>query len=99
MPNFYKQMFFGAIFDFQHFQTKAPFGHHFRVAGRPKPTTPNSGERPCRDPGFHEIIAIIVPFGPSVFLNVIFSMKICNFSVFSAFLCAMFYMIFYHFCC
>ena len=51
---------------------KAPFGHHFRVAGRQKPMTPNSGERPCRDPASHETILITVPFGPSVFFNVIF---------------------------
>ena len=37
---------------------------------------------------------ILVPLGPSVFKNMIFSMMIGYFSVFSAFRCAMFYMLF-----
>ena len=69
---------------------KAPFGHHFRVAGHQKPSTPNSGERPCRDPAFHETMVIAVPLGPSSFLKVILSMEIGTFSVLVAFLCAMF---------
>ena len=37
---------------------------------------------------------ILVPLGPNVFKNMIFSMMIGYFSVFSAFRCAMFYMSF-----
>ena len=55
---------------------KAPFGHHFRAAGRQKPSAPKYGERPCRDPAFHETIIIFVPLGPSVFKNIIFSIEI-----------------------
>ena len=53
--------------------------------------------RPLRlgaDPAFHETTVILVPFGPSVLKNIIFSMMIGYFSVFSAFRCAMFYMSF-----
>ena len=53
--------------------------------------------RPLRlgaDPAFHENTVILVPFGPSVLKNIIFSMMIGYFSVFSAFRCAMFYMSF-----
>ena len=52
------------------------------------------GVRPCRDPAFHETTVILVPLGPSVFKNIIFSMMIGYFSVFSDFRCAMFYMSF-----
>ena len=41
---------------------------------------------------FHETTVILVPFGPSVLKNIIFSMMIGYFSVFSVFRCAMFYM-------
>ena len=51
--------------------------------------------RPFRDPAFHETTVILVPLGPSVFLNIIFSMMTGYFSVFSAFRCAMFYMSFF----
>jgi hypothetical protein len=51
-------------------------------------------EPPVRDPAFHETTVILVPLGPSVFKNIIFSMMIGYFSVFSAFLCAMFYISF-----
>ena len=73
---------------------KAPFGHHFRAAGRQKPSSSNYGWRPGADPAFHETTVILVPLGPSVFKNIIFSMMIGYFSVFSAFRCAMFYMSF-----
>ena len=73
---------------------KAPFGHHFRAAGHQKPSPPKYGERPCRDPAFHETIVILVPLGPSVFSNIIFSIEIDKFPVFYAFLCALFYMSF-----
>jgi hypothetical protein len=73
---------------------KAPFGRPFRPSRRQKPSTPNSGERPFCDPAFHETTVILVPLGPSVLKNIIFSMMIGYFSVFSAFRCAMFYMSF-----
>jgi hypothetical protein len=68
---------------------KAPFGRPFRPSRRQNP-----GERPFRDPAFHETTVILVPLGPNVFKNIIFSMMIGYFSVFSAFRCAMFYMSF-----
>ena len=69
----------------------APFRYNFRVAGRQKTTTPNSERRPGSDPAFHEYIVMTVPFAPSVFLNVIFSMKICNFPFFMFSLCDVLY--------
>ena len=51
-------------------------------------------EPPVRDPAFHETTVLLVPLGPSVFKNIIFSMMIGYFSVFFAFRCAMFYMSF-----
>ena len=42
---------------------KAPFGNHFRAAGRPKPCSPNYGWRPGADSAFHETIVITVPLG------------------------------------
>ena len=55
---------------------KAPFGQPFR------PNNPNKKKNndlgiTSRDPAFHETIIITVPFGPTVFINVILSMKIC----------------------
>ena len=73
---------------------KASFGRPFCPSRRQKPSTSKYGERPCRDPAFHETTVILVPLGPSVFKNIIFSMMIGYFSVFSAFRCAMFYMSF-----
>ena len=73
---------------------KAPFGRPFRPSRRQKPSPPNPGERPFGDLAFHETTIILVPLGPSVFQNIIFSMVIGYFSVFSAFRCAMFYMSF-----
>ena len=75
MPNFYKKLDFGAIFDFHGFQ-KGTLWTTFSPKQAPKPSTPNDRERPCRDPAFHETIVITVPLGPSVFKNIIFSMKI-----------------------
>ena len=74
---------------------KAPFGRPFRPSRRQKPSPPNPGERPFRDPAFHETTVIHVPLRPSVFKNIIFSMMIGYFSVFSTFCCAMFYMSFF----
>ena len=73
---------------------KAPFGQPFRPSRRQKPSPPKYREHPFRDPAFHETTVILVPLGPSVFKNIIFSMMIGYFSVFSAFRCAMFYMSF-----
>ena len=50
--------------------------------------------RPVLASAFHETIVILVPLGRSVFKNIIFSMMIGYFSVFSAFRCAMVYMSF-----
>ena len=93
MPNFSKHLFCGAIFDFHDFQ-KGTFWTTFSCSRPPNPTTPNDEKRPSADPAFHETMVITVPFGPSVFFNVIFAIKIWSLSVFSAFLCAMFYMVF-----
>ena len=48
----------------------------------------------CSRPAFPEIILTTVPFGPSVFSKVIFSMQIGSFSVLSDFLCAICYITF-----
>ncbi len=71
---------------------KASFGRPFRPSRRQNPSPPKYGERPFRDPAFHETTVILMPLGPSVFKNIIFSMTMGYFYVFSAFLCAMFYM-------
>jgi hypothetical protein len=73
---------------------KAPFGRPLRPRRLQKPSPPNGAERPFRDRAFHETTVILMPLGPSVFKNIIFSMMIGYFSVFSAFRCAMFYMSF-----
>ena len=73
---------------------KAPFGDHFRPRWHQKWTAPNEGGHPFRDPAFHETTVILVALGPSVFKNIIFSMMIGYLSVFSDFLCAMFYISF-----
>ena len=75
-----------------------PFGHHFRAAGRQKPSPPKYGERPCRDPAFHETIVILVPLGPSVFLNIVFRSKLTNFQFFLLFFVLCFICHFYHIC-
>ena len=62
------------------------------AAGRPKPSPPNSGERPCRDAAFHETIVITVPFEPSVFSNVNCSIKIGSF--FILFICSLCYVLY-----
>ena len=73
---------------------KAPFGRPLRPKRVQSRTEPNSGERPFRDPAFHETTIILMPLGPSDFKNIIFSMMIGYFSIFSDFHCAMFYMSF-----
>jgi hypothetical protein len=69
---------------------KAPFGPHFSFKKLLFVFPPNYAERPFRDPAFHEHRVILVPLGPSVFKNIIFSMMIGYFSVLFAFRCAMF---------
>ena len=54
-------------------------------------STPVEGERPFRDPAFHESTVITAPLGHRDFLTYTFSMEIGSFSVFGAFLYAMFY--------
>ena len=71
-----------------------PRGDHFGPKGLQMASTFYRGLHPFRDPAFHETTVILVPLGPSVFKNIIFSMMIGYFSVFSAFRCAMFYMSF-----
>jgi hypothetical protein len=74
---------------------KASFGRPSRPSRRQKPCPPNCGERPFRDPAFHETIVILVPLGPSVFQNIIFSMMTGYFSVLFCFsLCYVLYVIF-----
>ena len=49
---------------------KAPFGAPFRPSKRQENrSTPNDPCCPSRDPAFHEIIVISVPYGPSVFFS------------------------------
>ena len=62
MLKFYEKLDLGAIFDFRIFE-KAPFGNHFRPQKLHRSSTPVEGERPFRDPAFHETIIITVPLG------------------------------------
>ena len=64
MPNFYKQLVWGALYDFLDFQ-KGTFGDHCRQQRLPKWSAPNSPGPPWTDPGFHETKVIIVPLGPN----------------------------------
>ena len=75
-----------------------PLDQLFAQVDEKKRSPANDPCCPSRGPAFHETIIITVPFGPSVLKNDIFSMMIGKFSVFSAFLCAMLYMSFYHMC-
>ena len=50
--------------------------HLFAQAVEKKRSTPNDLGSTSRDPAFHGTMVITVRFGPSVCLNVIFSMKI-----------------------
>ena len=90
MPNFYKQLDFGAILDFHGFQKgtlRTIFSHKVSSFA----VTCSWFGRPCRDPAFHETIVTAVPFGPSIFETNICSIKIDSTSVFAVFLCGMFY--------
>jgi hypothetical protein len=71
-----------------------PRGDHFEPKGLQRASRFYRGLRPFRDPAFHETTVILVPFGPSVLKNIIFSMMIGYSSVFLASRCAMFYMSF-----
>ena len=71
-----------------------PRGDHFEAKGLLMASTFYWGLRLGADPAFHVTTVILVPLGPSVFKNMIFSMMIGYFSVFSVFRCAMFYMSF-----
>ena len=75
MLNFHEKFDFDAIFDFQDFQ-KSTFWTPFSATKALKSPSVSQAGRPCRDPAFHESIVITVPFGPSVFFNDIYSMKI-----------------------
>ena len=56
---------------------KAPFGPPFRPSERKQINPPNDPGGPSRDPAFHdETFIITVPFGPSVFLKLIYLTKI-----------------------
>ena len=70
---------------------EAPFGNHLRPKKLQSSSTPVEGERPCRDPAFHDTIVITVPMGTTVFLKVVLLFEIDPFSFFSVFLCAIFY--------
>ena len=83
----------GAISDFQGSQ-KWPSGRPLLSQKGSKGRVLFPGVATFRDPAFHETTVILMPLRPSVFKNLIFSMVIGYFSVFSAFRCAMFYMSF-----
>ena len=87
MPKCYKQLLFGTIFDLHVFK-KTLFGSPFRPSRQKQRSIRNDPDGPSRDPAFHETIIITVPFGPNVFFEAIFSIKIGSCSVLSAFLCA-----------
>ena len=89
--NFYKKLVFDAMFDFRGFQ-KGTLWTTFSPKWTKKKKYPSDPGGPSRDPAFHETTVILMPLGPSVFLNIIFSIEIGYFSVFAAFLCAMLYM-------
>ena len=92
MPNFYKKLVLGVIFDFHGYGfKKATFGAPFRPSERKKRSTPSDPGGPSRDPAFHETTVILVPLGPSVFKNISFSMMIGYFSSFCFFV-VLFYM-------
>ena len=68
MPNFYKQLCFGALYDFRDFQKgifRTIVSSEKRIIG----ALLSSGTRPGSDFAFPESIVITVPFGPSVFVK------------------------------
>ena len=68
MPNFYKQMFVGAIFDFYDFQ-KGTLWTNLSLKVATFAVSCSGFGRPCRDPASHENIILTVPFGPSDVFN------------------------------
>ena len=68
MPNCYKQLLFGAIFDFHGFQ-KDTLWITFSLKQSIKRNSPNDPGSTSRDPVFYETIIITVQFGPSVFFK------------------------------
>ena len=90
----YSKSRFGEPFRISRGSENDPRGDHFEPKGLQMASRFYRGLRSFRDPAFHETTVILVPLGPSVFKNIIFSMVIGYFSVFSAFRCAMFYMSF-----
>ena len=62
----------------------------FAQVDEKKRNTPSDPRGPSRDPAFHEIIIIVVPFGPIVFLLKSFVRKrLAHLLFFYVFLCAM----------
>ena len=70
------------IFFFSSILAVQAVGRPFRPSRRQKRSLVSHRAAPCRDPAFHKTIIITVPFGPSVFEKVIFSLKIGSTSVF-----------------
>ena len=73
MPIFIENLDLGAMFDVWDLQRRG---------------SSSEGERPCRDPAFHEYIVIIVPLGPTGFLKVTLGLEIDPILFFSVFLLA-----------
>ena len=73
-----KHMFLVPFLIFMIFKN-APFENYFRIAGHQQPMTPNSGERPCRGPAFHETIVITVPLGHRGLKKYMFSTRLAHF--------------------
>ena len=90
MPNFYEQMFWGAILHFLYFQKGTHWATIWFEKHR-KRSTPDGPGCPSSDPAFHETIVHTVMFGPSGFEKVMSSMEIAHFLFLPAFLCAIFY--------
>ena len=89
MPDFYKKLFLGALYDIRYLK-KAPFGQRVcleNVLGRA--VSPRT--RPGSDPVSLETKVITAPFGPTGLLKVICSMLIGSFLVVFVLLCAICY--------
>ena len=92
MPTDAQKHDLGPIFDFPMIPQKGLLAQHFRSKKFPASTSNIPGTRPGADLAFHETTVITVPFGPSGFLKVLFSMENYSISIFSAFICAMLYL-------
>ena len=75
MPKCYKKFYFDAMFDFHGFQ-KGILWSTFSLKVFSFAVSFSGFGRPCRNPVFHENMVSTVPFGPSGFFKVSFSMKI-----------------------